>query len=514
MMPLTSVGARHAGDPGSHRLRVPCHGLACLLLATLPLLSLPAFAEPWAAPGDLLLRHDLELLNDSGAMNLPLTTWPLSWGDIGRGLAQVDAHRLTPAQRAAYARVTDELDWQSDTDPHLEIGASVADNARLIRTFENTPRADAEASAALSWVGERLALRLEAAVVANPLDDEEFRPDGAYVGIALGNWMFSAGWQDRWWGPGHDGSLILSTSARPAPGIAFQRNNSMPFESKWLSWLGPWTFTAFLTELDDERIVPDTRLFGMRFAFKPIESLEIGLSRTAQWCGQGRPCDFTAFSDLLLGRDNRGVNVDAEDEPGNQLAGIDMRWRLPRQIPVALYMQWIGEDSRQGGPQIGDWLRQVGIEHWGSLAGFQHRTYFEVSDTRCRQGGFGFSDAEPDCGYEHSIYHTGYRFRGRSIGHGADSDSLVYSLGSTLVQSGGRSWNLSVRYMEINRSGVANASHTVAPIARDLTDVQLSHDRLTSLGRFRIGLGVSEGEDPSTGDSSTDVIAFLQWTME
>lgn len=512
---MSAVGARTAREATAAGTAPVCrirrqwwHRAQFTLLL---LLSLPAAAEPWAAANDLLLRHDLQLLNDSDAMNLPLTTWPLSWGDIGRGLADVDASDLTFSQRAAYERVMDEFAWQSKRDPHLKVSVALSEEPRLIRTFEDTPRAEAETSAALSWVGNRFALRLQATLAANPLDGDEARPDGSYVGLALGNWMFSAGWQDRWWGPGRDGSLILSSSARPAPGVAVQRNNSIPFESRWLSWIGPWTLSAFVTQLDDERAVRDTRLFGVRVAFKPIETLEIGLSRTALWCGEDRSCDFTTFSDLSLSLDNGRADID--DDVGNELTGIDLRWRLPRQIPVAAYMQWMAEDTRRGDTEI-SWLRQVGIETWGSVGDLQHHTHLEISDTRCRDGDFGFGDARPDCAYEDPNYPTGYRFRGSSIGHGADSDSLVYSFGSTLVQSAGQSWNLSVRYMEINRSGVPSASHTVSAIPRDLADIQLSHERLTPLGRFRIGLGVSEAEDPATGESSTDVTGFLQWTME
>ena len=82
----------------------------------------------------------------------------------------------------------------------------------------------------------------------------------------------------------------------------------------------------------------------------------------AQWCGDGSPCDGSVFLDLVAGKDNRGVNVAPEDEPGNQLGGIDIRWSLPGNIPVATYMQWIGEDGRGGGGAIGSWMRQLGLE--------------------------------------------------------------------------------------------------------------------------------------------------------
>ena len=49
----------------------------------------------------------------------------------------------------------------------------------------------------------------QAARIEDPADDDDVRPDGSYVGVALGNWMLTAGWQDRFWGPSRDGSLIL-----------------------------------------------------------------------------------------------------------------------------------------------------------------------------------------------------------------------------------------------------------------------------------------------------------------
>jgi hypothetical protein len=497
-------GAAHGPDRRTHRAR------SCLALALFLCLPATALAEPWVAPGDARLRHDLELLNDSGAMHLPLTAWPLSWDDIARGLDQVDPARLSPGTRAAWERLSAERERASG-EPRLELSASLAEAPRRVRGFAALPRDEAEAGAAFAWSGARLAVRLQGTLVADPVDGDEVRPDGSYVGLTLGNWMLSAGWQDRWWGPGRDGSLILSTSARPTPGFAIQRRTSTPFETRWLRWIGPWSFSAFMTELDDERVIDDARLLGMRVNFRPLAGLEIGLSRTAQWCGEGRPCDFSTLTDLLLGNDNRGVNVDPDAEPGNQLAGIDLRWRLPRQVPLALYMQWIGEDTRQGGPEIGSWLRQVGIEHWGRVGGLVHRSHFEVSDTECREGGFGFAEHKPDCAYEHGTYRTGYRYLGRSLGHGADGDGLIYTFGSTLVQSAGHSWNVSVRHMEVNRSGTAAAQHTISATAQDVSDFLLTHERLMQLGRLRIGLGYRRLEDLS-GTSSDDVEAFIGWS--
>lgn len=483
--------------------------LALLLFSLAPM----SVAGPFAAPGDVQLRHDLELLNDAGITNVPLTAWPVSLPDVHAALA-TRPRDMAPAVADAYQRVKTSLGYELEVGiTEFEFGLAGAVEPRFIRSFEDTPRDAGEFNAALSWMGERFAIQLSGTAVADPFDGDDARPDGSFVGVVLGNWMLTAGWQERWWGPGRDGSLILSNNARPSPGIALQRNISKAPRARWLRWVGPWTLTTFMNQLDDERVVDDAWLFGIRLGFRPPRTgLEFGFSRTAQWCGDERPCDLGVFGDLLVGNDNRGVNVDPDDEPGNQLGGFDIRWRLPKSIPAALYVQWIGEDGRGGGEGVGSWMRQVGLETWGAVGELSHRTHIEVSDSMCREGGLGFSDEKPNCAYEHSIYQTGYRYEGRAIAHGTDGDSLSYSIGSTLVQSAGHTWNISLRFMEINRAGPASSRHTLSATPQDLWDVQVSHSRDTRSGLWRMGIGYLRAEDLGLNETESDVSAFIQWS--
>ena len=298
------------------------------------LLAAGVYAEPFAAPGDTGLRNDLQLLNDSGVINITLTAWPVAWVDVERALLESEDQDLAPEVRAARSRVRQQVRanvGRSEFRP--QIAASGANNLPLIRTFEDTPREEGEIEAGLSWMGDRFSLNLQGTYVNDPSDGDELRPDGTYVGAQLGNWMLSAGWQERWWGPGRNGSMILSTNARPMPSIGLQRIGSIQSQSKWFRWIGPWTLSTFMSQMDDERHIEDGLVWGFRFSMRPVRGLEIGISRTAQWCGEDRPCDLETFLRVLHGNDNRGANVDPEDEPGNQLGGIDIRWALPKQIP-------------------------------------------------------------------------------------------------------------------------------------------------------------------------------------
>jgi len=237
---------------------------ALLLLAVL----LPQFAAsaPLAPPGDLLLRHDLKLLTDAGILRMSsVSSWPVAWRDVHDSLREVDCGEQDPDLRAACGRIERQArSMPAEDDGRIRLTAAVAHEPQVIRTFEDTPREDAEIGVTLDWSNERVAMKLSATVFDDAGDSNELRPDDTYLGLALGNWMVTAGWQQRWWGPGNDGSLILSSNARPRPGLSLQRTASTPFDNRWLGWLGPWSVTTFFEQLDDDRVVNDALLWGLR----------------------------------------------------------------------------------------------------------------------------------------------------------------------------------------------------------------------------------------------------------
>ncbi|MFS2022030.1 capsule assembly Wzi family protein, partial [Massilia sp. CT11-108] len=72
------------------------------------------------------------------------------------------------------------------------------------------------------------------------------------------------GYAETWWGPGEDGTLLFSTSARPFPKVGFKRLSPEPIDLPVLRWLGPIRFDAFAGVLDEEREFSNPGVIGIR----------------------------------------------------------------------------------------------------------------------------------------------------------------------------------------------------------------------------------------------------------
>ena len=483
-----------------HHPRPACPRPACAVrsvalrvaIVGLGLVSGAARADLWLAPGDAALRHDVQRLADEGVLTAPVTTWPMAWPELSRavgGVTPEQAVALPPDLLAALVRLRREV------DSGLDVRVSGAESVPL-RGFAETPRAPGEAAVALSGASGRYAGRLQVTAALDSEDGQSLRADGSYGSVLVGNVAITAGLRDQWWGPGWEGSLILGTDARPMPSLTVERVLSDPFQTRWLRWLGPWRATASVGQGEggstarDGRLPvrPDTKFFAARLSFKPQPWLEIGLSRSAQFCGEGRDCDLGTFWDMLRGRDNTDDALTDAEQPGNQMAGYDFRLRSPwYSAPVALYGQFIGEDEAGGLPS--KFLGLLGAEVWGGGGSGRWRAYAEYADTTC-----SFSRQRPqvDCAYRNSVYPQGYTHRGRMVGHGMDNDSRMLSVGALFLQPSGTSWHLLARRIDFNRVGATpDAAHAFAVAPRQVDDFQVHWARPMGL---RVGVGAFNSE--------------------
>jgi len=253
--------------------------------------------------------------------------------------------------------------------------------------------------------------------------DEDIKVIEGYLKLNIGSLELELGRDSLWWGPGRHGSWLMTNNAEPFDMIKL--SNPRPILLPWLfEYLGPFKFVTFLTELEEDRAVPEAKLFGLRLNFKPHPILEIGLSRTIMLGGKGR-------ENLSIGDYWKVFWAAEENRPGkldnNQLGGIDFSLRIPRVdriLPVVsaitLYGDIAGEDEAGGLPSRTAYL---GGLYLGNLF-LTGRTDLRIEYANNHISGHN------NFWYTHHVYESGYTYEGRIIGHhmGSDAEDLFVRL--------------------------------------------------------------------------------------
>jgi hypothetical protein len=243
----------------------------------------------------------------------------------------------------------------------------------------------------------------------------------AYGKLAIGKAEIEVGKDSLWWGPGFHGSLLMSNNAEPFKMVKL--SNPSPIELPWIfQGLGPFKAVWFLSQLEEDRPVPEPMLTGLRINFKPHPAVELGLSRAIIFGGEGRAkYSLADYWKAFLGNN--------ENLPGNrendQLAGFDASVLLPVEglLPaksVKLYGDFIGEDEAGGLPS--NFGKLFGAKFYDVLG--KGTTDFTIEYANNHVPG------KPDVFYNHHIYQAGYTYKDRIIGHymGTDAEDLFLRL--------------------------------------------------------------------------------------
>jgi Capsule assembly protein Wzi len=486
---------------------------ACLPVVLALLASVARADAGWFESGDSQLRMDLQLLNDAEVITVPLNQWPLPRATVQYALGHVKEYVVTNAAvAAALERVRARATPKSKREFAYDTGVRGGEPG-LWRDFDTLAREDGEFGAGLRYHDGRFSAGLTVTGVPDPSDGDEIRLDGSHATVQLGNWLLSANTLDRWWGPGHEGSLILSNNARPMPTVMVERAEARPSTVSWLEWLGPYRFSFGISQMESDRQDIDSPLFmAWRVVVMPFRKIELGFSRTAQFCGEQLQCDLEVFGNMLAGNDNVGFDATEENEPGNQMAGFDIRWNSPiGNLPYAIYGQYIGED--ESGYLPAKYLKQLGFEFWKPLSdGGLMQFHAEYASTTCSAN----TDRGPyyNCAYSQGLFDIeGYRYKGRVIGYTSDRDAENWALGASYSASDATLWTATLRRSRLNRDNDFDPGNTVASVATSYGALELGWKGRLFGESISVDLGL-EATEPAGGEVDYEPFGFVGWRHE
>ena len=483
-----------------------------LIGATLFVSAFTAIAEPFINTSDLHLKASLQQLSAAGHLNIPLTTYPLMWNDVNRALSIIAQSDLSDNAKKAYFHVKGE--FKKATKKNITLSANTASKDMRFTSFGDSFRQKNNLTLEISNVYSTFAFKLSPSMTTSPIEGNHYQFNDSYIAAKWGNWNVSLGTQDRWWGPGWDTNMGLTNNARPMPTLSFTRNTSEPVTIPFTDYQIPWNVTTFIGQMEEDRHIPNTLLWGFRLNFIPLENLEVSLIRLAQWSGDGRNADLSTFWDILQGKDNCGAtgsnNVDCgendEDEPGNQSAGIDSRYSFSLfSQPIGIYGQYLGEDgSAKSGQFISKPMIQFGADTHFLAFEYSVSTFVEYSDTFRQCGNV---DGIGNCIYEHHIYKTGMRYKKRSLGNLYDNDAHSYVFGFIGQNHQGIEWDVKLRYVELNQDNSDRypsdeKGNTLTEIAEDMTMVSTNFKQTFGKFSYKVGLSYSNSSYINLPDNS------------
>jgi hypothetical protein len=414
-----------------------------------------AGAGPWADPGDARLRADVELLRSNGIITGPTDNWPLPWAQLERGLERARSMSLPPAVQAAVRRIEALAEYNRKRN-RFEVRAGFTNDPALVRGFQDSARGDGEVAVSAQHdpfgfltVGWGATWTADGDTPATE-EGAGFRLRPMMGALRLGNWALYGGHVDTYWGPSNEGGLLVSTSARAFPRVGLKVLEPKAIDVPVLRLLGPVRFDIFGGVVPEERDFNNPGFIAMRFEFEPLTGFTVGLNRSMQLCGEGRPCDLETFARAFLGigdADNTGTL----DEPGNQIAGFDLAYNF--RLGSAgqggkLFFETVAEDADN--ILIEQFARRGGGRLFGPIgaSGTTWSAGVEFVDTLATNffGGNIFVGSM----YNNFIYTDGYTYERRPIGFSLDGDARMLSVDGQIIDTRNRRWYASIRDIGLN----------------------------------------------------------------
>jgi hypothetical protein len=391
------------------------------------------FAASGNVPLDSNIYQSLDLLTSQGLLRSHLAgTRPITWAEVHRLVEEAkerlkvregENREVIPAARVVLkeiekrvydrftgsARVGSGPTYAAVHDPAVNMAylegdpsfipgikasqhALVYNNGGIDPDEGTTTSISTEAQGALGPFHLQLYPRLTTGEEDRELMHRGSLRVGGFAGLEL-----NIARESLWWGQGAHGGLYLTNNASPMPMVHLSTPH--PSTLPWIfRYLGPCRFELFFSELEEDRAVPEPYFIGLRSNFRPVYSLEIGMSMMVITGGEGRPdVSFGDLFDIFFGENE--INGDRS----NKIAGFDLRLNLPG---YQVYMEFGGEDEAGGLPS-----------KMAGLMGLYYPRLTGSMDLRVEYADLAYTEEIAGVWYRHGTYTDGYTYDGRLLGH-------------------------------------------------------------------------------------------------
>jgi len=378
-------------------------------------LSLNAISEPWSNISDSrefsYINYQLESCNYKHESYF---SYPVAYGELNSYLNKINSLNIDNIQCKRNIEIIKKyLRDKFIQSREMTFGIQSGTGDQYFQTRTNRYLQHDNYYFSLSDIDSNFAYKIK---VTNAKQEDKIYYDESYLAYKFKNHVFVAGRINRWWSPSKSYSLIMSNSARPLPGVGYKNYTPIKFQNNFLKFFGHINYEFFINRLEKERAIPNTLLFGNRVTFNPHNSFKFSLLRVAQFGGKNRPKDARTLLKMLAGQDNTSSNLSFDQQPGNQLAGIDFMYSPKTNRNLKIYGQIIGEDEANYLPSNN--MKLFGFSYYLNNL-YSTQLNVDYLDT--------FSGLK-NSAYNHGLYKSGYRYYGIPIGASLDADSQALRL--------------------------------------------------------------------------------------
>jgi hypothetical protein len=180
--------------------------------------------------------------------------------------------------------------------------------------------------------------------------DGRTRPTGSMLSFGF-NWaQLDIGYRDHWFSPATDSTMMIGTEAPTMPSVTL--SNYEPLTRLGFQYEFFWAQMARSDHIlgggqgTTVQSSGNPKLFGAQLSIEPFSGWSLGVNRQLQYGGGGLP-DSLHF----LARDFLEPGGQSQTQ-GNQEASYVSRFIFPGKTPFAVYFQYAGENTLDGGSYL------------------------------------------------------------------------------------------------------------------------------------------------------------------